>query len=112
MRINTLGKLVLLLFKTPDVFLGRRKYIFLLSHMRSYSTLLCHILGSHSEVSGYSEARQAYVGIRDLFTLRYKVYLTNNNSLNEVLYWIKSFIIHILCQIGYLKEMISVSFFC
>ena len=28
----------------------------------SFSTLLCHILGSHSEISGYVETHQSYVG--------------------------------------------------
>jgi hypothetical protein len=41
--------------------------------MRSYSTLLCHILGSHSEISGYSEAQQAYVSAADLDLLLAKV---------------------------------------
>jgi hypothetical protein len=34
--------------------------------MRSYSSLLCHILGSHPEISGYSEAHQSYLGRNDL----------------------------------------------
>ena len=37
-----------------------RGYIFLLSHMRSYSSLLAHILGSHPEIDGYSELHQHY----------------------------------------------------
>lgn len=41
--------------------------------MRSYSTLLCHILGSHPEISGYSEAQQAYVSDADLEMLIVKV---------------------------------------
>ena len=38
----------------PSV-LKRRNYIFLLSHVRGYTTLLSHILGSHREISGYAE---------------------------------------------------------
>ena len=41
-------------------------FLFVVSHMRSYSSLLCHILGSHSEISGYSEAHQSYFGRNDL----------------------------------------------
>ncbi len=48
----------------------RRRYtgtfLLVLSHMRSYSSLLCHILGSHPEISGYSEAHQSYFGRNDL----------------------------------------------
>lgn len=44
---------------------GRRtnheqKYIFVVSHMRSYSSLLCHILGSNPEISGYAESNSSY----------------------------------------------------
>ena len=28
------------------------EFLFVISHMRSYSSLLCHILGSHPEISG------------------------------------------------------------
>jgi len=41
-------------------------FLFVVSHMRSYSSLLCHILGSHREISGYSEAQQSYFGRNDL----------------------------------------------
>jgi len=41
-------------------------FLFVVSHMRSYSSLLCHILGSHPEISGYSEAQQSYFGRNDL----------------------------------------------
>ena len=41
-------------------------YLFILSHMRSFSSLLCHVLGSHPEISGYGETQQPYLGRRDL----------------------------------------------
>src|SRR6185436_15808518 len=41
-------------------------FLFVVSHMRSYSSLLCHILGSHPAISGYSEAHQSYFGRNDL----------------------------------------------
>jgi hypothetical protein len=44
----------------------RGSYLFILSHMRSFSSLLCHMLGSHPEISGYGEMQQAYLGRRDL----------------------------------------------
>ena len=50
-----------------------RRYLFVLSHMRSFSSLLCHILGSHPEIAGYAEAHQAYAGRADLLQLTRKV---------------------------------------
>jgi hypothetical protein len=41
--------------------------------MRSYSSLLCHILGSHPEVDGYCETHVKYRRRLDLFRLRYRV---------------------------------------
>ncbi len=58
-----------LAFRNPSL-IKKRKYIFIISHMRSYSTLLTHILGSHEEISGYTEAFLSYQGEFDLFQLR------------------------------------------
>lgn len=41
-------------------------YIFVVGHMRSMSSLLCHILGSNAEVAGYAEMHLSYHGDRDL----------------------------------------------
>jgi hypothetical protein len=43
-----------------------RGYILLMSHMRSFSTLLAHILGSHPEIDGYTELHQHYESPLDL----------------------------------------------
>lgn len=61
------------LLRRPAVFLGRRSYILVLSHMRSYSSLLCHILGSHPEIAGYAEMHQSYNSRLDLLRLRARV---------------------------------------
>ena len=53
----------------PSV-LKPRKYIFLLSHIRGYTTVLGHILGSHREISGYAETWTSYQTPRDLLKLR------------------------------------------
>ena len=53
----------------PSV-LKRRNYIFLLSHVRGYTTLLSHILGSHPEISGYAETWNSYRSALDLLKLR------------------------------------------
>jgi hypothetical protein len=41
-------------------------FLFVVSHLRSYSSLLCHILGNHPEISGYSEMHQSYLGATTL----------------------------------------------
>jgi hypothetical protein len=50
-----------------------RRYLFVLGHMRSYSSLLCHILGSHPEVHGYCETHVKYRTRLDLLRLRSRV---------------------------------------
>jgi len=57
----------------PSVLVGPREYVFVLGHMRSYSSVLCHVLGSHPEISGYAEMRLAYGRPRDLLRLRARV---------------------------------------
>lgn len=54
----------------------RSNYIFLISHMRGYTTLLSHILGSHEEILGYTEMHQSYRSHFGLTKLRYKAKLT------------------------------------
>jgi hypothetical protein len=63
-----------ILARRPSVLLGRRRYILVLSHMRSYSSLLCHILGSHPQISGYAEMHQSYRNRLDLMRLRVRVF--------------------------------------
>jgi hypothetical protein len=62
-----------LLLRHPSVLLGQREYVLLLSHMRSYSTLLAHLLGSHAEIAGYAEMNLTYARRRDLLHLRAEV---------------------------------------
>jgi hypothetical protein len=54
------------------------RYLFLLSHARSFSTMLCHILGSHPQISGYSEAMIPYETAVDLIRLNCKVFEAGN----------------------------------
>ena len=48
-------------------------YLFVIGHMRSYSSLLAHILGSHPRIVGYAEMHQKYRNVLDLFELARKV---------------------------------------
>ena len=49
------------------------KTLFLLGHMRSYSSVLSHILGSHPQISGYCETHTKYRTYFDLWKLRRRV---------------------------------------
>ena len=54
------------------------RYLLLLAHSRSYSTLLCHILGSHPQICGYSEAMIPYETAVDLIRLNCEVFRAGN----------------------------------
>lgn len=53
---------------------AQRRYILLFSHMRSYSTLIGHLVGSHPQISGYTEQHQSYRSFADLSGLCYGVW--------------------------------------
>jgi hypothetical protein len=55
------------------------RFLFVVSHMRSFSSLLCHILGSHPEISGYAEAQLSYFSRLDLQRLARKVQQATEN---------------------------------
>jgi hypothetical protein len=55
------------------VSVASRGYLFVLGHMRSYSSLLCHILGSHPQIDGYCETHVKYRTRWDLLRLRSRV---------------------------------------
>ena len=65
----------------------RRRYVFLLSHMRSYSSLIGHLLGSNPEIAGYTETHHSYKSDLDLVELALKIYHTNERRLDgEILF--------------------------
>ena len=59
--------------RQPSLVLRPHRYVFIMSHMRSRSTLLCHILGSHPEITGHLENHQSYRGRHDLLRLKAKL---------------------------------------
>lgn len=67
----------------PQVYLSRSKYLFIISHMRSRSTLLAHVLGSNPGIAGYSELHRKYIGLKDIFILRSRVFLDTRESLKN-----------------------------
>jgi hypothetical protein len=52
---------------------ARRRYLFVLGHMRSYSSVLSHILGSHPQIDGYCETHIKYRTRFDLWRLEQRV---------------------------------------
>lgn len=50
------------------------KFLFILSHMRSGSSLFVHILNSNPEIIGYGETHINYQSLADLKALQFKVY--------------------------------------
>jgi hypothetical protein len=51
----------------------QRRHLFLLGHMRSYSSVLSHILGSHPQIDGYCETHIKYRTRFDLLRLQHRV---------------------------------------
>jgi hypothetical protein len=67
--------------RNPAVLSPRKQYLLILSHMRSHTSLLSHILGSHPDITGHSEMHQGYSNSLDLLKLRCKVSIDNANTL-------------------------------
>lgn len=77
--MKRVGRAVRSALRHPSVFVGRFKYVFILGHMRGYTSLLAHILGSHPEISGYFELHREYRSRLDLLRMRIAV----ANGLND-----------------------------
>lgn len=58
-----------------------REPLFFLSHTRSFSSLLCHILNSNAEIDGYGELWIDYRSPLDLLVMRHKIVLTTGQPL-------------------------------
>ena len=59
--------------RTMGSLYGDQRYLFILGHMRGYTTLLAHILGSHPQVRGYAEQHLCYDSLGALKTLRRRI---------------------------------------
>ncbi|WP_405420062.1 hypothetical protein [Marinobacter flavimaris] len=68
-----LRKLAPVLLK-PSIITGRSEYLFIISHMRSRSTVLSHVLGSNPGVCGYSELHRSYRNKTDFLKMRVNLY--------------------------------------
>lgn len=67
----------------PHIVTCRTRYLFILSHMRSRSSVLSHVLGSNSEICGYSELQQSYTGRLDLLRMRAEIHREAKCSLSN-----------------------------
>ena len=72
MRLKTAFRLLPKLW-SRNSYLRTAGYLFVVGHMRSYSSQLAHILGSHARLAGYAEMDQTYRNGLDLLELSHKV---------------------------------------
>lgn len=82
----------------PNLIFGHSKYLFILSHMRSRSSVLSHILGSNDRVCGYSELHLPYVSYIAIMRMRLKLYLDLKSDLRDK--YLMDKILHNNCEIS------------
>ncbi|MFD3322809.1 hypothetical protein [Alteromonas macleodii] len=71
----------------PSLFRSKKNYLFILSHMRSRSSLLSHLLGSHPEICGYGELHYDYPTPTSLFKMHLELY-KDLNDINGSKYYL------------------------
>lgn len=81
MSIRLKFKYAPIVLQFPSSIIQKKKYVFIISHMRSYSTLLSHILGNHKEIDGYSELHYSYFNYFDNIKAKIRVMYTLGNRL-------------------------------
>lgn len=64
-----------------DLFERPRQFVFLVTHMRSYSSLLGHLLAETDAIDGYSELHQTYTSELDLVRMPLDVQATHDRPL-------------------------------
>lgn len=77
MRLGSYMRCMAAITCHPAPFFQERRLLFLVSHMRSYSSLFGHILGSHPDISGYSESHLRYRHVLYLYRLRLHVMMSH-----------------------------------
>jgi hypothetical protein len=82
MSIKTKTKKLLFILQNPSLLKPKSKYIFMLSHMRSRSSLLSHILGSNEAICGYSELHYSYPKKSSLLKMHVELYQDLSCNLN------------------------------
>lgn len=93
-KISILSKAekLLLFASNPHNITCQVKYLFLLSHMRSRSSVLAHVLGSNPDICGYGElhlpytSRKSLINMRILLTRDLQVRLKDKYLLDKILH--------------------------
>lgn len=67
------------LFLNYNQVLSYKKNVFILSHMRSTSTLLCHILSSHEKICGHRELHSSYLGNVDILKAKSRLIIEKDS---------------------------------
>jgi len=70
MSIQTKTKKLAILAANPEILFCKKRYLFVVSHMRSRSSVLSHILGNNPEVCGYKELHRSYKGQLSLINMQ------------------------------------------
>ncbi|MGY0392954.1 sulfotransferase family protein [Bizionia sp. KMM 8389] len=92
MSVQTKLTKLAVIARNPEILLGKKEYLFVVSHMRSRSTVLCHILGNNPEVCGYKELHRSYKNQLSLINMQIelvtdlKCKLTNKYLLDKLLH--------------------------
>jgi hypothetical protein len=82
LSLSTKAKKLSLILSNPSLIKPKAKYIFMLSHMRSRSSLLSHILGSNEAICGYSELHYSYPKKSSLLKMHVELYQDLSCNLN------------------------------
>lgn len=65
---------------SPKILVSPARYLLILSHMRSRSSVFSHILGSSDQICGYSELHISYKKPIDFIKMRIKLYSDRKES--------------------------------
>lgn len=83
MSVISKARKLTLIVSNPHLVTCKTNYLFLLSHMRSRSTVLSHILGSNPGICGYSELHRSYRSRMDLLKMRVELYEDTRRELSN-----------------------------
>ncbi len=92
MPITAKKNVLLSLASNPHLITCRARYLFIFSHMRSRSSVLSHILGSNSDITGYTELQIPYLNRAHLLKMKlllyedFKVNLQGQYLLDKILH--------------------------
>lgn len=84
MSISLKARKLYKVLSNPQVITCKTQYLFILSHMRSRSSVFSHVLGSNPGICGYTELHRAYNSRMDLINMRLELYNNNQTDLKDV----------------------------